>query len=110
MITMIEAVITNHNLSDVFFPDGRLRCNFTTGGLNYFKNLEDANWIESEKFNKNREGFYGWFGLGGSIVQWHPDLQIGFAFIPTYLNVTDLVNSRGAVLQQIVKDCVMKYK
>ena len=72
--------------------------------------MDDANWIESEKFNKNREGFYGWFGLGGSIVQWHPELQIGFAFIPTFLNVPDLLNSRGAVLQQIVKDCISAQK
>ena len=94
----------------MIFIDGRLRCNFTIGGVNYFKNFDDATWIESEKFNKNREGFYGWFGLGGSIVQWHPELQIGFAFIPTFLNVPDLLNSRGGVLQQIVKDCVMKNK
>ena len=93
-----------------FFADGRLRCNFTIGGVNYFKNFDDANWIESEKFNKNRKGFYGWFGLGGSIVQWHPELQIGFAFIPTFLNVPDLLNSRGAVLQQIVKDCISAQK
>ena len=93
-----------------FFADGRLRCNFTIGGVNYFKNFDDANWIESEKFNKNREGFYGWFGLGGSIVQWHPELQIGFAFIPTFLNVPDLLNCRGAVLQQIVKDCISAQK
>ena len=92
------------------FADGRLRCNFTIGGVNYFKNFDDANWIESEKFNKNREGFYGWFGLGGSIVQWHPELQIGFAFIPTFLNVPDLLNSRGGVLQQIVKDCISAQK
>ena len=43
-------------------------------------------------------------------MQWHPELQIGFAFIPTFLNVPDLLNSRGGVLQQIVKDCVMKNK
>ena len=62
--------------------------------------------IETEKFNKNREGFYGWNGIGGSIMQWHPELQIGFAFTPTHLDITDFVNARGAVLQQIVKDCI----
>ena len=66
----------------------------------------DASWIETEKFNKNREGFYGWVGVGGSIMQWHPELQIGFAFTPTFLELTDLVSVRGAVLQQIVKDCL----
>ena len=72
----------------------------------YIKKFNDANWDESEKFNKNREGFYGWFGLSDSIVQWHPELEIGFAFIPMFLNVPDLLNSTGAALQQIVKDCI----
>ena len=89
-----------------FFADGKLRTNFTIGGVNHFKNFTDASCIETEKFNKNREGFYGWFGMGGSIMQWHPELQIGFAFIPTYFNLTELVSERGAVLQQIVKDCI----
>ena len=93
----------------LFITDGILRSNFTLGGLNCFKKFPDATWVESEKFNKNREGFYGWFGMGGSIMQWNPDLQIGFAFIPTFLNFTDPVNARGAVLQQIVKDCVTKH-
>ena len=39
-------------------------------------------------------------------MQWHPELQIGFAFIPTFFDLTDPVNTRGAVLQQIVKDCI----
>ena len=89
-----------------FVADGKLRTNFTIGGVNHFKNFTDASWIETEKFNKNREGFYGWFGMGGSIMQWHPELQIGFAFTPTYFNLTELVSERGAVLQQIVKDCI----
>jgi hypothetical protein len=86
--------------------DGKLRTNFTLGGLNHFKNFTDASLIETEKFNKNREGYYGWHGIGGSIMQWHPELQIGFAFTPTHLDITDFVNARGAVLQQIVKDCI----
>ena len=61
-----------------------------------------------EQFNKNRIGFYGWFGYGGSIFQWHPQLKIGFAFVPTFLNTTEPVNQRGAKLQQIVKECAEK--
>ena len=38
------------------FLDGRVRSHFTKGGLNHFKALEDATKIESEQFNKNREG------------------------------------------------------
>ena len=32
-----------------------------------------------------REGFYGWFGYGGSVFQWNPVLKIGFAYTCTYL-------------------------
>ena len=28
--------------------------------------------VDKEHLNKNREGYYGWFGLGGSLMQWHP--------------------------------------
>ena len=47
-------------------------------------------------------------GMGGSIMQWHPELQIGFAFTPTFFKLTDLVSKRGTVLQQIVKDCIIE--
>ena len=92
----------------VIVADGKLGINFTLGGVNYFKNFTDATWIKTEKFNKDREGFYGWMGMGGSIMQWHPELQIGFAFTPTFFELTDLVSKRGAVLQQIVKDCIIE--
>ena len=79
--------------------------NFTKGGVNYFANSPDASTSDKEKFNKNREGYYGWLGLGGSIMQWHPELRIGFGFAVTFLNLTELFNQRGAVLQGIVKEC-----
>ena len=71
-------------------------------------NAEDVRPYEKDHINKNREGFYGWIGFGGSVVEWHPELKIGFAFIPTFLNALEVVNERGAVLQQIVKDCCIK--
>jgi len=45
--------------------------------------------------NQGREGFFGWMGLGGSIFQWHPERRIGFAYVPTSLNLLDIVNERG---------------
>ena len=84
--------------------------NFTKGGVNYFENSPNATDSDKTLLNKNREGYYGWFGLGGSIMQWHPELKIGFAFVPTFLNLTEIYNMRGAVLQQIVKDCAQKQK
>ena len=44
-----------------------MKTNFTQGGVNKFE--EEG----------GRDGYYGWFGYGGSVFQWHPDLRIGFA-------------------------------
>ena len=45
---------------------------FTKGGVAFFdKGL--------------REGYFGWFGYGGSVLQWNPSLKIGFAYTCTYL-------------------------
>ena len=27
-----------------------------------------------------RDGWMGWMGFGGSVMQWHPELKIGFAY------------------------------
>ena len=94
----------------IFSFNNGMHYNFTKGGLNYFANSPDATDLDKEKFNKNREGYYGWFGLGGSIMQWHPELKIGFAFCPTFLDITEMFNQRGAVLQGIVKKCAKNEK
>ena len=83
-----------------------LRSRFTKGGVCYFENLPDASDIEKNTFNNNREGFYGWYGHGGSVFQWHPELKIGFAFCQNIINPTELANERAAKLQQLVKDCL----
>ena len=43
-------------------------------------------------------------------MQWHPELRIGFGFAVTFLNITEIFNMRGAVLQRIVKECAQKEK
>merc|ERR1719479_701474 len=68
-----------------FYMLGKHRSRFTKGGLCFHENLPDANEGEKEHLNKNREGFYGWFGYGGSIFQWNPELKIGFEFIQPVL-------------------------
>ncbi len=82
---------------------------FTKGGVNQFKMPPNPTATE-KRLNINREGFYGWFGLGGSIFQWDPELKIGFSFVPTKAFVIDLNNERGAVLQNIVQQCARKTK
>jgi len=73
-----------------------------------------------------RDGFYGWQGFGGSVMQWHPGLDIGFGYAPTLLAWYaeswgsssidclvlrpryDPVAKRGAELQREVVKCASK--
>ena len=38
----------------------------------------------------------GWMGMGGSVFNWHPALEIGFGYVPFDCIVIDMVNKRGA--------------
>jgi CubicO group peptidase (beta-lactamase class C family) len=85
---------------------GFLPTRFTQGGVALFSECDqDSSKLERE-FNQGRQGFYGWMGLGGSIFQWHPRLDIGFAFVPTSLHVLDVVNERGKVYQAEALRCI----
>ncbi|MBT8148697.1 MAG: beta-lactamase family protein, partial [Gammaproteobacteria bacterium] len=82
-----------------------LTTRFTQGGVDNFVDC-DANCSGLERaLNEGREGFYGWMGLGGSIFQWHPQRDIGFAFVPTSLHLFDILNERGKVYQAEILKC-----
>ena len=78
---------------------GLMDTQFTQGGVALFAPTKTNASAMEKSLNHWREGFYGWMGLGGSIFQWHPEYQIGFAFVPTSLHVLDLVNERGKAFQ-----------
>ena len=82
-----------------------MRTTFSQGGVASF-GVVDAMTPVERGLNQGREGFIGWMGLGGSIFQWHPELEIGFAFVPTSLHILDLVNERGKVYQAEVLRCL----
>ena len=80
---------------------------FTKGGFAKFQDDQDPSLTECERhctdqINKGREGYYGWMGLGGSIFQWNPELKISIAYVPFELNILDLYNTRGKMLQKAV--------
>ena len=78
---------------------------FTQGGVDSFQPCTaDSPRLERD-FSQGREGFYGWMGFGGSIFQWHPELDISFAFVPTSLHVLDILNERGKIYQAEVVKC-----
>ena len=78
---------------------------FTKGGLGKF-GMNQFSHVMSEKDNlkmteqmyKGKDGWYGWFGFGGSLMQWHPELQIGFAYVPTDHICFDISNAKGTRL------------
>ena len=87
---------------------GFVTTTFTQGGVALFTAATKKRGRIELALNAGREGFYGWMGLGGSLFQWHPQYQIGFGYVPTSLNVLDLVNERGKTYQAEVLSCVEK--
>lgn len=81
---------------------------FTQGGVALFAKPSWNGGVLDAALNVGREGFYGWMGFGGSIFQWHPELEIGFGYVPTSLNVLDLVNERGKVYQAEVLSAIAR--
>lgn len=89
------------------FPPS-VHVNFSLGGINHFKVTGENAPLHMRTSCENRAGYYGWFGFGGSVFQWYPDYKIGFAYVPTLLAWEDMTNARGALLQKIVVECVIK--
>ena len=87
---------------------GFVTTSFTQGGVALFSEPAPRSSRIEKALNTGREGFYGWMGLGGSLFQWHPSLKIGFGYVPTSLNVLDLVNERGKTYQAEVLNCLEK--
>jgi CubicO group peptidase (beta-lactamase class C family) len=89
---------------------GFVTTSFTQGGVALFVEPAQKSSKADKALNVGREGFYGWMGLGGSLFQWHPQHKIGFGYVPTSLNILDLVNERGKAYQSEVISCVEKIR
>ncbi len=59
----------------------------------------------SRKLKEDRQGYLGWGGFGGSLFQWHPDLKIGFGYVPSRSNWYDFANLKSGELQAVVTKC-----
>ena len=84
---------------------GAFSTNFTQGGVNLYS---DPILVPEGAGLKGRDGFVGWMGFGGSIFQWNPEYKIGFAYVPTMLDWTDLNNSKGLKLQKSIVECIQQ--
>ncbi len=107
-----------HNISEGISPTA-----VTQGGVNHF--LGGQLGAEDIPVVRNlREGFYGWHGYGGSVLQWLPptglysssdsyaisDEGVAFAYVPTLWAWYDSANIQGAELQSEVVKCIKKRK
>jgi len=61
-----------------------------------------------EQMHDGREGFVGWIGHGGSVMQWHPETKVSVGYVPFDFLDTDYSNKRGKELQEIVMAIVNK--
>ena len=93
-----------HDGKKELLMNGYMPTNFSQGGVNFFQyeNLPETEWGKN-----NMNGFIGWMGAGGSILQWDPELKIGFGYNPFTHNLLDLDGKRGARLQKVIKQCVL---
>jgi len=98
-------------------PGFKMDTNFTQGGVNLFgpdgqmARQPEPHEIETDYRAKFKPmGFVGWMGLGGSVLQWHPELEIGFGYAPTLLHFWDLRNGKAEKLQRAVVDCIKDIK
>ena len=52
----------------------------------------------------------GWLGFGGSVMQWHPRLNLGFGYTCTLLSWWDLANTKARKLQKETVRCTEALK
>ena len=87
--------------------DFRHQNQFTNAGWNIFQELPRGS---------GRDGWSGWLGIGGSVLQWttpgEPSgvgggARIGFAFCGNLMHLVP-TNERAAKLQHAVKACAAK--
>jgi len=85
------------------------RTEFTQGGVNMFNDYPDD--VMGERVLKSgRNGFIGWMGFGGSVMQWHPRLNMGFGYTCTLLTWWDLANIKARKLQKEATKCAIHVK
>lgn len=71
---------------------------FNRGGWNVF---------DSDRIAHHRFGMVGWFGIGGSVMMWHRNMNIGFGWANS-LMVPDISGPNAAAVQNAITLCAMR--
>ncbi len=89
-----------------------LNSNFTRGGVAKIQKELSAAATGGTRtgrlLNGLSDGYVGWWGLGGSVFMWHPELEIGFAFTCNNVVWVDLFNLRAAYMQEEIAKVARK--
>ena len=103
-----QAVAQMQQQPTLGYPVLGMKTLFTQGGVNYYADghnpaRQDSTRQDSTRQDSQQEerleedgslrhhttlvpaGLYGWNGYGGALHVWDPELEIGFAYVPTYL-------------------------
>ena len=72
--------------------------NFSKGGICKFGKDKNIGGKMVESLHGQREGWFGWVGTGGCVMQWHPELKIGFSYMPTDYLKHEIHSNRAAFL------------
>ena len=100
------------------------RTEFTQGGVNKYETAEvqqiNLSLLRFEDYEDDkmgerilksgRAGFVGWMGFGGSVMQWHPGLDMGFGYTCSLLTWWDLANTKARKLQKEAVRCALALK
>ena len=82
---------------------------FVKGGVSFDQPLTVPKPHPPKMIPNDIAGCYGWIGYGGSVIQWHRELKIGFGFVPTFLYYADLNNVRGKnLLSEVIRCAKLK--
>ncbi len=101
-ISSLKAASTTSSKSFFFFAQHKPALKFHNLASSVYPN-ESASMTN---VRRQRQGFYGWHGFGGSVLQWHPQKRVSFAYAPTLLAWYDPLSRKAATLQEEVVKCV----
>ena len=84
---------------------------FTSGGWAIFNsdsnsdpNRGTSSRGSDQSFGGDRQGSFGWLGMGGSALQWHNELKVGFGYCGNLFGA-NLNNRNSMLVQNSVLDC-----
>ena len=81
-------------------------CSWCKVSNHFYSRIYDEDSEMSKNSKRLRENFVGWQGLGGSVFQWHPEMEIGFGFTRNLMHWYDFQNLTAARLQKEVVKCI----